>query len=225
MRLSLVTLGAIVALGATACGGGSSVPSGAVAVVDGTAISRSALDALMKQEKRAYASRHQQFPKTESAGYRNIERNYVIYLVTHEEVRQQAAKHGVTVSDKEVDNALDSFKKSAFAGNRTKFQQFLAKQGYTAATFRKDMQARILADKLLAKITKDVTVNRSEVIAYYRQNRSKYGGSSLERVKHSIEATLLSQKRSDAANGWVRNLPTLYKGKVAYAKGLQPPGS
>ena len=44
-RFTLALLLATVALAATACGGGSdSVPSGAVAVVDGTEISKADLD-------------------------------------------------------------------------------------------------------------------------------------------------------------------------------------
>ena len=47
-RLTLALLLATVAIAATACGGGSdSVPSDAVAVVDGTEISKADLDELM----------------------------------------------------------------------------------------------------------------------------------------------------------------------------------
>ena len=226
MRLSLVALGAIVALGATACGGGSSVPSGAVAVVNGTQVPRGALNEMMRREQAAYEAQKRDFPKADSSEYRNIERNYLIYLVQQEEFRQQAAKLRVSVTQKDVDGALQSFIKSHYGGNLAKFRAYLKTQGYTEATFKGTLRASLLTQKLLAAVSKGVKVDAGAVRAYYRQYRtSKYPHSSFAKVKQSIHETLLSQKRAEVKLAWIQNLPLRYKDKVAYAKGLKPPGS
>jgi len=43
------------------------------------------------------------------------------------------------------------------------------------------------------------------------------------KVKASIKATLLQQKRNDASNAWYANLQKKYKHKVSYATGFAPP--
>lgn len=45
----------------------------------------------------------------------------------------------------------------------------------------------------------------------------------LEKVKASIRATLLQQKRNDEMQKWVENLKKHYDGKVSYAAGYEPP--
>jgi len=45
----------------------------------------------------------------------------------------------------------------------------------------------------------------------------------LDKVRASIKATLLQQKRNDAMQSWVTDLQNKYKGKVSYAAGFEPP--
>jgi hypothetical protein len=224
-RFLFVLLGSLLALLAAACGGGSSVPAGVVAVVDGTQIRQSALDELIQREKAVYAAQKQEFPKEGSKTYENIQRNYVVYLVQQVEFQQQAEKLGVTVSQKDVGDALATFKKSNDLENPSKFRQYLKAQGYTPATLEKTLRASVVTQKLLAAATKNVKIDSREVLAYFRQNKAKYAGASFAQVKRTIQATLLNQKRADAKIAWVQNLPNRYKGKIAYAKGFEPPGS
>jgi hypothetical protein len=225
-RLLFVLLGCLLAAGAAACGGGgSSVPAGVVAVVDGTQIRQSALDELIQRQKAVYAAQKREFPTEGSKTYENIQTNYVVYLVQQAEFQQQAVKLGVTVSQKDVDDALAAFKKANGLENPTKFRQYLKAQGYTAATLEKTLRASVLTQKLLAAATKNVKVDDQEVLAYYRQNRSKYAGSSFAQVKRTIHGTLLAQRRAEAKLAWIQNLPNRYRGKVTYGKGFKPPGS
>ncbi len=53
VRVMLAVLGAAVVLLVTACGGGQNVPSNAVAVVNGTEISRSELAGWLEQAKKS----------------------------------------------------------------------------------------------------------------------------------------------------------------------------
>ena len=77
-RLTLGLLLATVAIAATACGGGSeSVPAGAIAVVDGTEISKADLDKLMSFTKNGYTQSNQAFPKAGTPEYQSIQTSNV----------------------------------------------------------------------------------------------------------------------------------------------------
>ena len=172
---------AALAVGTSACNGGSDVPAGAVAVVDGTPVPQSALDELINRQKAVYASHNQEFPTEGSESYENIQRNYVVYLVQQAEFQQEAKKLGVVVSQQDVDDALVAFIKSDYNGNRTKFQRSLKAQGFTLATFKESLRASVLTRKVLAAANRNVTVNDRDLVAYYKLNRAtKYAEHSLQ---------------------------------------------
>jgi peptidyl-prolyl cis-trans isomerase SurA len=217
---------AALAVGTSACNGGSDVPAGAVAVVDGTQVPKSALDELINRQKAVYASQNQEFPTEGSESYNDIQRNYVVYLVQQAEFQQEAKKLGVVVSQQDVDDALEAFIDSNYSGDRTKFQRSLKAQGFTLATFKESLRASVLTRKVLAAANRNVTVDDRDVVAYYKLNRAtKYPDTPFKQVKDSIHATLLDQKRGEANVAWIQNLSIRYEDKVDYAKGFEPPGS
>ena len=81
------------------------MPTGSVAVVDGTDVAKADLDSLLAQAKRGYAAQKQQFPKVGTPEYQSIQTQYVAYLVELAEFRQAAAKMGAEVSAKDIDAA------------------------------------------------------------------------------------------------------------------------
>ena len=96
MKLSRLTLAAVgatsILLLTAACGGGSDdVPSGSIAVVDGTEISQSELDTLLARAKKGYASQKQDFPKVGTEEYQTLRTQYVAYLVQREQFEQHSA--------------------------------------------------------------------------------------------------------------------------------------
>jgi len=73
-RAILALLVAALALVATACGGGSdSVPTGSVAVVNGTEISKAELQEYMELSKKGYERTNQAFPKAGTPEYKNVQ--------------------------------------------------------------------------------------------------------------------------------------------------------
>ena len=101
MKRSLLMLVAVVAaLGALAagCGGSQEVPANAVAVVDGTEISSTELDALMEQAKASYTAGKRDFPKVGTPEYQSIQQQYVAFLVQKTQFEQAAADMGVEVT-------------------------------------------------------------------------------------------------------------------------------
>ena len=189
-RITLGILLAALALALSACGGGSeAVPSGAVAVVDGTDISKEDLDELVAQAKTAYQSQKQEFPKAGTPEYQNLQTQYVAYLVELEEFRQAADELGVSVTDEDVDKAEQELIKSRFDGKRAEYEKALEAQGFTAEQYReKALAVSTLSKKIFDEVTKGVKVTEPEILEYYTQNQSQYGTPESRDVRHILIA-------------------------------------
>ncbi|CAN5318574.1 peptidylprolyl isomerase [soil metagenome] len=192
-RLLLVVLGLALAMFASACGGGGSgeVPDGAVAVVDGSEVSRAELDELIERAKKAYAAGKQEFPKVGTPEYQNIQTQYVTFLVQREEFEMEADERGITVTDADVDKEVEEFLKTRFGGKRDAFEKALKEQGFTEEALRDTLRTSVLSQKLFDAVTKDVKVEDAEILAYYQQNQAQYGSPESREVRH----ILISEKK------------------------------
>jgi foldase protein PrsA len=190
-RLTLtLLLVATVAIAATACGSGSdSVPAGAIAVVDGTEISKVDLSDLIAQAKRGYGSQNQSFPKAGTPEYQNIQRQYVAYLVELAQFRKAADDLGVKVTTKDIDAAEKEIIDSRFQGKRAEYVKALEKQGFTPVQYRqKALAVSALSTKIFEAVTKDVEVTDQEILEYYTANQSQYGSPESRDVRHILVA-------------------------------------
>ena len=175
VRIALAVLGATLALLLAACGsGGQDVPASAVAVVNGTPISRSELDGWLAQAKKSYQAQKQQFPKVGTPEYQSIETRYVAYLVQKAEFEQAAKDLGIKVTKQDVDQGLSDYIKAKFGGSRKNFEKALAAQDFPESTFRQTIALSVLSNKIYEAVTKDVNVPEQDALAYYNQNLSNY---------------------------------------------------
>ena len=138
-RLILGLLVASLALVATACGGGSdSVPTGSVAVVNGTEISKAELQEYMELSKKGYERTNQTFPKAGTPEYQSVQARNLAYLVELVQLQQAAEDLGVKVTDADVDKLENQTIKSKFDGDRAEYEKALKKAGYTARAVPED---------------------------------------------------------------------------------------
>lgn len=193
LPITLAVLSATLALVASACGGGSSVPSGAVAVVDGTEISRTDLDKLIERAKTAAEASKQEFPKVGTPEYQSVQTQYVAFLVQRVQFQQAADELGITVTDKEVDKALDDFVKDRFKGDRQEYEKALKAQSLSEEDFRETVATSVLAQEIFDDVTKDVKVSEQDVAAYYTQNLTQYQTPAARDVRH----ILIAEKNAD----------------------------
>ena len=195
LRITLACLLATVAFTAAACGSGSdSVPSGSIAVVDGTEISKEDLDQLVAQAKKGYESQGQEFPKAGTPEYQSIQTQYVAYLVELEELRQAADELDISVSEKDVDEAEQKLIDERFDGKRAAYEKALEKQGFTAEQYRENaLEVSALSSKIFDEVTKGVKVTDQEILEYYTQNQSQYGSPESRDVRH----ILIAEKNGD----------------------------
>jgi parvulin-like peptidyl-prolyl isomerase len=189
-RLTLAALLATVALAATACGGGSDgVPASAVAVVNGTEISKEQLTEIVDRAKKGYEAQKQQFPKAGTPEYQNVQRQYLADLVQIEELRQSADELGVEVTKNDIDALENEVIKSSFKGDRAEYEKALEEAGWTPEQYRRlGYEVSALRTEVFEAVTKDVKVTDDELRAYYAQNQSQYGTPESRDVRHILIA-------------------------------------
>ena len=196
-RIFFGLLLASLALAAAACGGGSdSVPSDAVAVVDGTEISKAQLAEQMEISRKGYARNKQQFPKAGTPEYQDVQSRNLALLVQFVQLQQAADDLGIEVSDETVDKLENKLIQTRFKGNRAKYEKALKEAGYTAEQYRQMAWLfPMLSSKIFQAVTKDVKATPVEVLGYYSANQSQFGTPESREVRH----ILISEKNKDGS--------------------------
>jgi foldase protein PrsA len=190
-----ILLAALVAVLAGCGGGGSgSVPSDAVAEVNGETITQEQFDTLLAQAKKSYESQKRKWPAAGTTEYDTLKNQAVAYLVQREEFQQEADKLGVSVSDADVEKRLKQIKKQYFGGNEKRYKQQLAKQGLSDTQVREDIKAQLVQEKIFKKVTNDTKVTDAQVRKYYDQHQSQYGTPEQRDVAHIL---VKSEKLAD----------------------------
>ena len=189
-RIAAAVLVALVAIVATACGSSNqSVPSDAVAVVNGTPVTKAQLDGLIARAKATYKSQKRAFPKAGTAEYQSLQTQAGAFLVQRAEYDNRAADLKLTVTDKEITDRINQVKQQSFGGSQAKLEKQLKAQGYTTESLRADIRAQLLSEKIYNAVTKDVKVTDSEVAKYYVQNKSQYSQAESRDVRHILVKT------------------------------------
>ena len=196
-RLTLALLLATVAIAATACGGGSdSVPSDAVAVVDGTEISKADLDELMGFSKSGYKQSNQAFPKAGTPEYQSIQTRNVAYLVELAQFRKAADDLGLTVSRQGRRQDRESDDQGKFGGKRSEYEKALKKAGFTPEQYRQlALEVTALSTKIFEAVTKDVKCRIRRSSSTTPTNQSQYGSPESRDVRH----ILIAEKNKDGS--------------------------
>ncbi len=190
IRVALSALVLLAVLVATACGGNDqSVPADAVAVVEGTPVTKTDLDALLGRAKKSYTTQKRDFPKAGTAEYQALQTQAVAFLVQRAQYEKQADELKITVTDKELQDRVDQVKKQYFAGSQAKLDKQLQEQGYTKESFRADIEAQVLSEKIYDEVTKGAKVTDAQVTTYYNENKSQYSVAESRDVRHILVKT------------------------------------
>jgi len=179
----------VLTLVAAGCGDSDEIPADAVAVVDGTTITRQSLDELLARAKKSYASQKREFPKAGTPEYQSLQTQAVAFLVQREEYAREAETLDVTVTDAQIATKVDEVKKQYFAGDQAKFVKGLADQGYTVEALRDDIRSQLVTEGIYAKVTKDVKVSDGELKSYYDENKTNYSVAESRDVRHILVKT------------------------------------
>ena len=180
---------AAVTLVAAGCGGSDEVPTNAVAVVDGSTITRASLDELLTRAKLSYAAQKRSFPKAGTSEYQTLQTQAVAYLVQRQEYASEAEKLGIQVKDTQIAKKVDQVRKQYFSDNQAKFVQGLKAQGYTEATLREELRSQLLTEGIYDKVTAAAKVTDADVNSYYAKNKANYSVPESRAVRHILVKT------------------------------------
>ena len=186
----LVTLLLVVSL--AACGGSTKVPANAVAVVNGVPITMADFNTFLNSAIAVAKSQGQPKPTPGSPQYIAMRNQVIAYLVQFAEVKQQAEKQGVSVSQDEVTKFIANIAKTKFAGSMPKLTAALKQQGLTMDAARQEVYLNLLADKIRKKVTVSAAVTAAAVKAYYTQNLSQY--TTPEQTSRPVRHILVKTK-------------------------------
>ncbi len=216
MKRSLMLAAAALAMltvVAAGCGDTDEVPPDAVAVVDGTPISKSTLDELLTRTKKTYAAQKRQFPKAGTSEYQSLQTQAVAFLVQRAEYAREADKLGVKVTDPQIQKKVDDVRKQYFGGDQKKFEAGLKAQSYTLAALRDDARAQLVSEGIYKDVTGGVKVSDAEAQQYYDQNSARYKVAESRVVRHILVKTKdeADQLRSEIEKG--ANFATIAKEK------------
>lgn len=180
---------AVAVVVATGCGGTDDVPADAVAVIDGTAITKAQLDELIGRARTSYKSQKREFPKAGTPEFQSLQTQAVAYLVQREEYAREAEGLDVAITDKQIDDRIAEVKKQYFGGDQKKLDAQLKQQGYTTEAFRADIEAQLLSEGITEKLTADVQVTDADVKKYYAENTTQYTIAQSREIRHILVKT------------------------------------
>ena len=186
------------ALIAAGCGDTDEVPTGAVAVVDGSEISRTSLDELLARAKKAYAAQQREFPKAGTAEYQQLRTQAVVYLVQREEYAREAEKLGIEVTDAEVNKKMADERKQYFGSDQNAYVKALADQGYTLSTRRDDIRFGLISSGIYDKVASAVEISDADLRKYYDDNKDRYTVAESRSVRHILVKTKAEADRIHA---------------------------
>jgi hypothetical protein len=131
------------------CGNGeSAVPPSAIAVVGGQPVLRTAFASEMARAQRANHARGQAFPGRGTDAYERLKDSVVLLLVEQKQLELAARRHGVLISQTQVDRRLRRFKLTTFGGSDARYRERLRVTGMTNANVRDAIRIELLVAAL-----------------------------------------------------------------------------
>jgi parvulin-like peptidyl-prolyl isomerase len=240
-RYLLPLLLVLLAAGCGGGGGGDDATLGPndVATVGEHRITKALFDELMNEARVNMKAQGQTFPKAGTSEYATIKSQAVTLLVQEAEKEVEAAKLGVNVTPKEIESRLKAVKKQYFNGSEKKYQAQLKQQGLTDKEVRNNIRSQLVGQKLFAKVTKDVKVIPTQIMAYYAEHKSEFETAASRDVRYILLgknkkslATSLHEQLSGAPDAKWCTLAKKYSqdpsssgncGKATFTKGQTVP--
>jgi peptidyl-prolyl cis-trans isomerase SurA len=107
----------------------------------------------------------------------SLKRKMLEALIDRKLAKDAAKKRGLTISDKELNQAMEDFKKNNHLPDDAALNQALAKMGITLKDFRKQISDQLLQERLvlLATGAKTIDIPEAEVRRFYEVNSRKGG--------------------------------------------------
>ncbi len=129
---------------------------------------------------------------------------------------QQVRREKISVSENEINNAIERFKESRQLTDE-QVRQGLESQGMTMEEYRKEIEEQILRSKLVnLEVKSKIVITQDDIKAYYESHREKYAQKKkyyLWNMYIKLASNSTSLERSDARNEMEAILAKLKQGR------------
>ncbi len=116
-----------------------------------------------------------------------LQRSYLVQLIDRELIHDEAARLDVTVTDSDIESALEAYRKD-YPG--TSFESMLVERGLTLPAWREELKESLIMEKLLEQaVYSRVDVSDMEIAAYYQANRKEFDRPAQVRARQIVVAT------------------------------------
>ena len=160
-------------------------PSEAVALVNGTPITREAFQAAVQRNRRQRESQGQSLGEQQLNQLRN---DILDSLVTRELLYQQAKETGVTISEDALNSELDSLK-GQFEDD-SQYADALAQAGVSEDELSQDIERNLMIEKLLDQaVDAETQISEQEMKSFYDENPQYFERSERVTARHILIST------------------------------------
>jgi len=194
-KLIVATTLLLIMVVSVACGGGSSLPKDAVAMVGGEKITETELENRLSDLEKQLAGEVPD-PEQSPDEYKSFKTQLLDYMIILEVLSQKSAELGIEVTDEELQKQIDSIK-SMFGGDETQFQEALDGQGLTLEQFEKNLREQTLVQKAVEAVTGDVEVTDDEISSYYEENQQQFESGEQRKIRHILFTPVVGEDTSD----------------------------
>ena len=197
-KLAVLVLGTFLLAGLTGCG--NNVPDGTVATVNGEPISQETLDVNYTQIMQKY----QMYGADVSDETLKVEsRNFVLdNLIAQELLAQEAEKRGLSVTDEELNEAINQSVADSFGGSQADFEQAVVQSGMTMEYYKDAWKEYMLQSKLLQDIvnnpeTVDVIKAKHILVGSEKENAEQVAIDLIAQLDGGADFATLAKENSD----------------------------
>lgn len=133
------------------------------------------------------AIRERQLPAdTEKEMLYRARQEMIDHLIDRRLIQQRADELGVTVDDREVDDAMERMKRSMLFTDED-LRQSLAEKGYTLEGYRNELREQILRQRVLTlEVKSKVVVTPVDIQAYYETHPEEYSAGRQYHLRNII---------------------------------------
>ncbi len=164
---------------------GAEVVDRIVAVVNNDIISLYELNLLTKPFIERIEQAHYTIEEEQKMLY-EIRRKMLDQLIDAKITDQELKRHNITVSEREVDGAIERVKEMAFLTDED-LRAELASQGLTMEEYRTRTKEQLLRRKLINReVRSKIVITQQDVKAYYDSNLDTYGGEKKYHLRNII---------------------------------------
>jgi len=145
-----------------------------VAVVNDEVISQSEVDQMAK------ALQSSPGVSLPPEGGKDLQRQLLDSLILQKLAKAEAKRRGITISDKEADQAFEEFKKKNNIPDDKALAEALAKSGLTVSGLKQQLTDQMTQERLIMLVAASkVVVTEVEVRKFYEQEYPKAGGAQV----------------------------------------------